>query len=256
MYNYTPGLMRFNPDTDLIAADWPAPAAIRAYTTTRNGGVSEGPYSSLNLADHVADQPEHVEENRRIVCDALGIRQPVWLSQVHGVVVADAATAVHHAAADAIKTNQKQTCCAVLTADCLPLLFCNQQGTVVAAAHAGWRGLAAGVIEATVNAMQQNNQDLLVWLGPAIGPDSFEVGQEVYDAFVTRQAEAASAFVQTDATHFLADLYQLARIRLKAIGVEKVYGGGFCTVADSQRFYSFRRDQTTGRMASMIWIEA
>lgn len=252
----TTGNSQMNTQTDLLWADWPAPGNIRALTTTRSGGVSQGGYSQLNLADHVEDYLLHVEKNRQILSESLSINQPVWLKQVHGVVVIDAAKASHHAEADAIFTNKPETVCAVLTADCLPLLFCNHQASVVAAAHAGWRGLADGVIEATVASMQQKPADIMVWLGPAIGPACFEVGQDVFDAFVQQDHLAEKAFTKTDKEHFLADIYQLARLRLKRLGIEQVYGGGLCTYSDEERFYSFRKNKITGRMASMIWISA
>ncbi len=241
---------------DLLWADWPAPANIKALTTTRSGGVSQGAYSSLNLADHVEDNIEHVKKNRQIISQCLNIQEPVWLKQVHGVQIVDAATASHHAEADAIYSNQSDSVCAVLTADCLPLLFCNQQATKVAAAHAGWRGLASGVIESTVDALQEKAENLMVWLGPAIGPSCFEVGQEVVDTFVAQDKAAIKAFIKTDVEHYLADIYQLARLRLKRLGIEKVYGGGLCTYTDEERFYSFRKNKVSGRMASMIWISS
>lgn len=241
---------------DVLWADWPAPKNIKALTTTRFGGVSLGPYSSLNLADHVDDKLEHVTHNRQIISQSLNIQEPVWLKQVHGTEVADAATVLHHAESDAIFSNQKNQVCAVLTADCLPLLFCNQTASKVAAAHAGWRGLAEGVIEQTVDALQERPDNIMVWLGPAIGANCFEVGQDVYDAFVSQTTEAARAFRKTDAEHYLADIYQLARLRLKNLGIEKVYGGGLCTYTDEDRFYSFRKNNITGRMASMIWISS
>ena len=241
--------------TEFLWADWPAAEKVKALTTTRSGGVSQAGYSSLNLADHVDDKPEYVNQNRKILIESLSIKEPVWLKQVHGIQVVDALSAGHHAEADAIYSNQSDSVCAVLTADCLPLLFCNQQATKVAAAHAGWRGLANGVIEATVSALQENNKDLMVWLGPAIGPECFEVGQEVFDVFISHDPQAASAFSQVDSEHYLADIYQLARLRLNQLGIEKVYGGGLCTYSDEERFYSFRKNKITGRMASMIWLE-
>ncbi|MDH5423673.1 MAG: peptidoglycan editing factor PgeF [Gammaproteobacteria bacterium] len=242
--------------SDFLWADWPAPANVRALTTTRKGGVSQGCYSSLNLADHVEDNPADVKKNRQIVSESLKITEPVWLKQVHGTGVADAATARHHAEADAVFSNRVDSVCAILTADCLPLLFCNQQATKVAAAHAGWRGLANGVIENTVSALQEKSENIMVWLGPAIGPSCFEVGGDVVDAFVSVQADASTAFIKTDATHYLADIYQLARMRLKRLGIERVYGGGLCTYTDEERFFSFRKNKVCGRMASMIWVSS
>lgn len=244
-----------NIETDLLWADWPAPENIRALTTTRTGGVSQGAFQSMNLADHVDDNAEHVKLNREILTAALNIKQPVWLQQVHGINVVDSQTAVHHCKADAVYSNQADEVCNVLTADCLPLLFCNKQGTAVAAAHAGWRGLAEGVIASTVNAMQQKSQDIIVWLGPAIGPDCFEVGQDVFDAFVNKDKNAIKAFTKTDNEHYLADIYYLARLKLNRLGIEQIFGGGLCTYSDEKKFYSFRRNPVTGRMASMIWIE-
>lgn len=240
---------------DFLMADWPAPERIRALTTTRAGGVSQGNYQSMNLADHVDDDIERVKENRQRLCQQFKIAQPVWLKQVHGVNVVNASTARQHAEADAIVSNYAGEICAVMTADCLPLLFCNQSATKVAAAHAGWRGLANGVIEATVEAMQEKTQDLMVWLGPAIGPDCFEVGKDVLDAFVSHDKQASKAFKQQDDSHYLADIYQLARQRLNRLGIDQVFGGGLCTYSDEERFYSFRRNPVTGRMASLIWIE-
>jgi len=217
--------------------------------------VSQGAFQSMNLADHVDDDPESVNKNRDILSAALNIKQPVWLQQVHGINVVDSRTAAHHCKADAVFTNRVGEVCNVLTADCLPLLFCNKQGTVVAAAHAGWRGLAEGVIESTVDAMQHKNQDIMVWLGPAIGPDCFEVGHDVFKAFVNKDKSAIKAFTKTDNEHYLADIYYLARLKLNRLGIEQIYGGGLCTFSDEKKFYSFRRNPVTGRMASMIWIE-
>ncbi len=243
---------------DIIQPDWPAPVNIKALSTTRVGGVSTGPYSSFNLATHVDDLPEHVLQNRQRLRERFHLpAEPVWLNQVHGVAVVDAAVATADAevAADASYTDRRNRVCAVMTADCLPLLFCNRAGTRVAAAHAGWRGLQAGVIEATVAALGETPAQLLVWLGPAIGPDAFEVGDEVRAAFMTELPDSEVAFVASRPGHWLADIYQLARMRLHRLGIESVYGGQFCTYTDAQRFYSYRRDPTTGRMATLIWRE-
>ena len=241
----------------MIHPCWPAPVTVCAVSTTRTGGASQPPYDSLNLASHVGDQGKAVFENRRRLLKQLNLAvEPAWLEQVHGDTVIDAGAVVGVPSADAGYTRQPGAVCAVMTADCLPVLFCDQRGEVVAAAHAGWRGLAAGVLEATVTAMAVPAGSLLAWLGPAIGPDVFEVGEEVRAAFVDRQAEAAVAFHRKDNGQWLADIYQLARLRLASVGVERVYGGGFCTFSDSQRFFSFRRQSTTGRMASLVWIAA
>lgn len=238
-----------------IMPGWPAPAIVRAGTTSRHGGVSLPPYESLNLGDHVGDRPEAVRENRRRLCEQQQLpSEPVWLKQIHGVAVVDAATVQGAPEADASFTSRANVVCAVMTADCLPLLLCNKQGTVVAAAHAGWRGLLDGVIEATVLRMNVKGDDLLVWLGPAIGPTAFEVGDEVRDAFIAHDAAATMAFKPSPQGRWLADIYQLARQRLVRLGVTAVYGGHCCTYSDAERFYSYRRNGVTGRMASLIWI--
>jgi hypothetical protein len=238
---------------EAIRPDWPAPANVRALSTTRRGGVSTGPRASLNLAVHVGDDPRCVEQNRDRL-RALLPAEPLWLAQVHGreVVVAD--RVAPGAVADAAVTRAAGVVCAVQTADCLPVLFCDRAGHVVAAAHAGWRGLAAGVLEATVAAMGVAPGRLLAWLGPAIGPASFEVGAEVRAAFVAHALAAEAAFVPRGGGKFLCDLYLLARQRLAAAGVESVWGGGCDTAGEPDRFFSFRRDRDTGRMASLIWL--
>lgn len=239
---------------DWLTPDWPAPANVRACVTTRGGGVSAAPFDTFNLGDHVDDDPAAVASNRAHLVDMLGC-QPAWLRQVHGIVVAEADPAVV-IEADGNWTATPGIACTAMTADCLPALFCDRAGSRVAAAHAGWRGLAGGVLEATVRALDVAPQELLVWLGPAIGPAAFEVGGEVRDAFVMQHAEAANAFLPSvNAGKFMADIYQLARIRLAAIGVTAVSGGGFCTYSDP-RFYSYRRSTRTGRFASLIWLQS
>jgi len=239
----------------MIYPNWPAAAHVKAVTTTRSGGVSNAPYDSLNLADQVGDAAGAVQENRLSIQHQLHLpRRPVWLNQVHGDTVVDAANSGERPCADASFTDQTQVVCAVLSADCLPVLFCDRRGTRVAAAHAGWRGLAAGVLESTVQALDTAPGRLMAWLGPAIGPGAFAVGGEVRKVFVEQHAEAAGAFLARPHGHWLADLCQLARIRLRASGVTALYGGGFCTFADRQRFYSYRREGVTGRMASLIWM--
>ena len=241
-----------NPSSDWLLPDWPAPASVRACVTTRAGGVSQAPFDGLNLGDHVGDDPAAVAANRARLVEALGCR-PAWLQQVHSpdAVEADPRQVP---TADASWTATPGTACAVLTADCLPALFCDRAGTRVAAAHAGWRGLAGGVLENTVAALGGEPDELLVWLGPAIGPQSFEVGAEVREAFVTRHAEAERAFVPSaNAGKYLADLYSLARIRLAAIGVTALHGGGLDTFSDP-RFFSYRRAARTGRFASLVWL--
>lgn len=235
-----------------LTPDWPAPASVRACVTTREGGVSEAPFDSLNLGDHVDDRPEAVAENRRRLTEHFSI-QPAWLQQVHGIAVVHADPGVV-ATADASWTATPGIACAAMTADCLPALFCNRAGTRVAAAHAGWRGLAAGVLEATLDSLDVPADEVLVWLGPAIGPKAFEVGPEVREVFINQLPEAAEAFVPSNnAGKFMADIFLLARLRLAERGVTAVYGGGFCTVTDP-RFFSYRRASRTGRFASLVWL--
>lgn len=237
-----------------LQADWPAPPGVHAFTTLRGGGVSTGSFASLNPASHVGDGLLHVLENRRRISEMLQLpNEPVWLEQVHGVrtVQADAVQGLERA--DAAFTAVKGVVCAVLTADCLPVLLCTQSGTAVAAAHAGWRGLLDGVVESTVAAMP--NEPLYAWLGPAIGPQCFEVGDEVRTAFINKASIFAEAFVAKDNGKWLADIYRLGRLTLQQLGVYAIYGGEYCTVSDRQRFFSYRRDGQTGRMASLIWLE-
>jgi len=237
-----------------LVPDWPAPPNIHAATTLRSGGVSQGPYFSLNPAAHVSDDSERVRQNRKIIREMLDLpAEPVWLDQIHSnrAVKAEKTTSLQQA--DASYTNESGVVCAVMTADCLPLLVCSTDGAQVGAIHAGWRGLLAGVISNTVVAMQQQN--LLVWLGPAIGPDCFEVGAEVCDVFLEKSAKFDNAFKKQSNGKWLADIYQLARIELAALGIANVYGGTNCTVTEHERFYSYRRDTQTGRMATLIWRE-
>ncbi len=242
---------------NLIWADWPAPASVKAVTTTRIGGVSLAPYHQLNLGDHVGDDPVNVATNRQRLLTHLNLQQPAqWLKQVHGSQVIEAQSDSIVREADALFTRDQGVACVIMTADCLPVFFTNSDGSQVAAAHAGWRGLVSGVLEATV-ATFENSNSLYAWLGPAIGPEVFEVGQEVYDAFVADMPEAETAFKvsPSHSERWLADIYQLARLRLQRVGVTAIYGGGFCTFSDPDRFYSYRREAVTGRMASLIWIE-
>jgi YfiH family protein len=236
-----------------IRPDWPAPANVRALMTTRVGGVSGGPWASLNLGDHVGDDPAHVAANRVLLRGALP-GEPGWLRQVHGARVVE--TGGDDIEADARFSRTPGQVCAVLTADCLPVLFCDHTGRVVAAAHAGWRGLAGGVLEATVAAMAVPPDDILAWLGAAIGPYAFEVGDDVRAAFLAQHSETAAAFAPQGAPgKWLADLYALARIRLARAGVTAVYGGGRCTFSEADAFFSYRRDGVTGRMAALVWLD-
>lgn len=238
---------------EYIRPQWPAPASVRACSTTRIGGVSQGPWAGLNLGGHVGDDPQTVTENRARLARELGLpREPQWLSQVHGTQVCLPDRPL--ACADACFDDRPGQVCAVLTADCLPVLFCNVAGTRVAAAHAGWRGLLAGVLEQTVAAFDDRPQDVVAWLGPAIGPQAFEVGEEVRAGFVADSAASARHFRPHGDDRWLADLYGLARDCLAGAGIEQVSGGGLCTFGDPGRFFSYRRDGVTGRMASLIWL--
>lgn len=264
-----------------IVPDWPAPAKVRAMSTTRLGGVSTGVYASLNLGLHVGDVVESVAENRQRLRAELDLhKEPHWLKQTHsahvatighlkntlspaavgergrvrGSAQATQAGNLDATAADAAITQSTDEVCAIMTADCLPVLFCDRAGTTVAAAHAGWRGLAAGVLEATVAAMQTPAEDILVWLGPAIGAQAYEVGDEVRAALMQAQPLAEQAFESAGTDKWLCDLYLLASQRLRHTGIRYIYGGGFCTYTDRKRFYSYRRDGECGRMATLIWL--
>lgn len=239
-----------------IFPDWPAPAQVRAVSTTRLGGVSLSPYDSLNLGAHVGDNPAAVAANRQRLRRLLGLpTEPAWLNQVHGnTVVAVERHADPAVEADAVYTGEPGRVCVVMTADCLPVLLCDRAGTGVAAIHAGWRGLRAGVIEAALARMACPPEQLLAWLGPAIGPKRFEVGEEVRQAFLSLDRENAACFRPSITGRWLADIYALARRQLHTLGVSAVYGGDWCTFTDSQRFFSYRRDGCTGRMASLIWL--
>ncbi len=252
---------------DLLASfiipNWPAPANVKALQTTRIGGISQAPYASLNLAAHVGDHRVAVAHNRQLLNQYLP-SEPVWINQIHGIKAIDAATAGGVQAADAAYTAKANVVCVTMTADCLPVLLCDEAGTVVAAIHAGWKGLLDGVIENTINTMQAasrtatnqalNTQHLMAWLGPAIGPQAFEVGSEVRATFIAVDANATLAFKALGPNKWLCDLFLLARQRLNTLGVTQIYGGNLCTYTDATRFYSYRRDHVTGRMASLIWL--
>jgi len=239
----------------LIKPDWPAPAHVQAFTTTRLGGTSQPPFDSLNLGAHVNDAISSVNENRHIIEQSTAMpASPLWLEQTHSTKVITSQTWQPGIEADAIYSNETGQVCTVLTADCLPLLLCDHTGQQIAAIHAGWRGLLSGVIENTLPYFNGENKNILVWLGPAIGPNQFEVGTEVYQAFVNKHQQAANAFIQTDADHYLANIYLLARQRLAQLGIHAVYGGEHCTVTDAEQFFSYRRDGVCGRMASVIWL--
>lgn len=253
------------PGPAVLIPDWPGmPSRVAALSTLRGGGVSRAAYDDgaggggLNLATHVGDDPGAVAQNRARL-RALLPAEPAWLTQVHGNVVVDAAQVQGAPAADASIAVGPGAVCLIQTADCLPVLFCDAQGSVVGAAHAGWRGLAAGVLENTVAAMRAAGaRDILAWLGPAIGPACFEVGEDVRQAFIADDAEANAAFLPNINAFgkYFADIYFLARLRLRHQGIDKISGGGYCTVTEAARFYSYRRDGTTGRMASLVWLQA
>ncbi|RPI14011.1 MAG: peptidoglycan editing factor PgeF [Lysobacterales bacterium] len=239
----------------MIQADWPAPPHVRVVSTTRPGGVSVGAYASFNLAAHVGDEPAHVERNRRALRAAAGLpAEPLWLEQVHGTAVARHGPAGAVPRADAAVSFEQSEVCAVMTADCLPVVFTDRVGSCVAVAHAGWRGLQAGVLEATFTALTARPEDVLAWLGPAIGPGAFEVGAEVRAAFVGRLPGSDAHFQFNAAGRYQADLYALARLALAGAGVTAVYGGGWCTASAPETFFSFRRDGVTGRMATLAWL--
>jgi len=241
--------------TKLIVPEWAMPKGVAACSSTRIGGVSEGAWESLNLGAHCGDNLDHVEENRQRMFAAGRLpSKPVWLEQVHGSDVLKL-TGEPYASkrADASYSNTPGTVCAVMTADCLPVLFCNTAGTEVAAAHAGWRGLCAGVLEETVACFADSADNIVAWLGPAIGPQAFEVGPEVRAAFIEKDPQAERAF-HPAGDKFMADIYLLARQRLMNVGVNQIYGGDRCTFTETGDFFSYRRDKTTGRMASFIWL--
>ena len=235
-----------------ISPDWPAPANIHALTTLRMGGVSRGDYQSFNLAEHVGDQLERVTSNRQQLREQLKLNnEPKWLNQTHSsdIVCADQLTQL--VSADASYTDKQQCVCVVLTADCLPILLCDTQGETVAAIHGGWRGLLDGILENSIAKLP--NTELMAWLGPAIGPQCFEVGAEVHQAFVNKNSLLTEAFVLQNNHKYLANIYLLARLILNKAGVKQVYGGNFCTVTERERFFSYRREGNTGRMATLIW---
>jgi YfiH family protein len=239
-----------------LVPEWPAPARVRAFVTTRAGGVSAGEYASMNLGTRSGDDAQNVARNRLIVRERLP-SAPRWMAQVHGAGVADLDRLAEDetATADAATTGLPRRVGVVLTADCMPLFLCDAGGTRVGVAHAGWRGMAAGVIEATVSALGAGPADIMAWMGPAIGPSAFEVGPEVREAFVAVDARAGEAFVAHKPGKYLADLYALARLRLARAGVTRIHGGGFCTFRDAARFFSYRRQPKSGRMGAFIWME-
>lgn len=243
-------------ELNFIIPNWPAPANVKALQTTRDGGVSQAPYASLNLGEHVNDDVIKVARNRQLLSPYLP-SEPVWVNQVHGIEVIDAAHSTYLQNADASYTTKPNVVCVTMTADCLPVLLCDKAGTIVAAVHAGWRGLCDGVIETAVNKMQVSPNEILAWLGPAIGRNVFEVGDDVRQQFIQQDHRAEQAF-KAHGNKWLCDMYSIAKQRLNNIGVTQIYGASvnedFCTYTDESQFFSFRRDNVTGRMASLIWL--
>ncbi len=245
---------------DLVRPDWPVLPFVRAAMSTRIGGVSTAPCDTLNTGTHVGDDPAAVAENRRRLRQALQLEaEPAWLDQVHGTTVADLDATPRTGTpsrADAAITRKPGTACAIQVADCMPVLLAASDASVIGAAHAGWRGLAGGVLEATIKAMQADPANLDAWMGPTISQRHFEVGDEVRAAFVATDPNAAAAFERNERQRWQCDLYALARLRLAAAGVRHIYGGGWCTYEDRDRFFSFRRDGRCGRMAALIWLSS
>ncbi|TDB48267.1 purine nucleoside phosphorylase YfiH [Photorhabdus luminescens] len=241
--------------TALIFPNWPQPTAVKACSSTRLGGMSLSPYDSLNLGKHVGDKPDAVEQNRHILAKMAELPQsPIWLEQVHGTrVVRLDGQPLEDNKADAVYTNIPGQVCAVMTADCLPVLFCSSAGDEVAAAHAGWRGLCAGVLENTIAQFKAKPNQIQAWLGPAIGAKKFEVGNEVLQAFTLQHADLSQAFIPVG-EKYLADIYLLAKLKLQSVGVKAIFGGNECTVSNKEKFFSYRRDGITGRMATLIWL--
>ncbi|AUI65425.1 MULTISPECIES: peptidoglycan editing factor PgeF [Glaesserella] len=239
-----------------ILPNWSVPDFVHAFTTTREGGVSQAPFDSFNLGDHVSDDPKSVQANREILHEQGNLPHfPIYLTQTHSTRVIRLPYAGDNLEADAVYTNQANQVCLVMTADCLPALFCSKDGREVAAAHAGWRGLCDGVLEATVAEFECDPADISVWLGPAIGPTAFQVGEDVIEQFAAVDPQAREAFVPDELINgkFLGDLYQIARQRLNKLGITDISGGDYCTYCDAEQFFSYRRDNVTGRMATLIW---
>lgn len=239
-----------------LIPDWPAPKQIQSCVTLRQGGHSKGNFSSFNLGENCGDEPEALAANRQQLNEDWGwSHSPQWLKQVHGIQVVTSSSDGVVREGDASWTDSKGLPCVVTTADCLPVIFCNQEGTCVAAAHAGWKGLAGGVLESTIAAMKCEPESIMAWMGPAISQKHFEVGPEVRQAFIDHDSQAAQAFIPGQGDRWYGDLYQLAKQRLQAAGVSELYGGGFCTYDESDRWFSYRRDgKESGRLATLIWI--
>ncbi len=240
----------------IIIPEWPAPNNIKAFSSTRIGGVSPPPYDALNLSDDVGDDPDLVNKNRCRIAKFTALPEyPRWLKQMHGTNVINSSDWHKKCKADAIISRQANHVCAIMTADCLPILLCDRYDNTIAAIHAGWRGLAAGILEKAAAEFISKRQDIIAWLGPAIGPSQFEVGTDTYKVFYQHSSKASLAFQATSANSYLANIYLLAKQRLHSVGITAIFGGSFCTATDSQRFFSYRRNSKTGRMATMIWHE-
>jgi YfiH family protein len=240
---------------EFIYPDWPAPENVKALTTTRIGGYSAAPFDSFNLSMRSGDNIEHVKRNRALLVESAKLpAEPMWLRQVHGNRVVDAADSALYTEADGSYAERSGIVCAVLTADCCPVFLCDRYGKRVAVLHCGWRGIARGLIEQGIAQLRLPATELLAWLGPAIGPDSFEVGDDVYDAFIAHDRGAVAAFTKKENGRWLADIYALVRQRLQALGVTQISGARHCTVLERQRFFSYRRDRVCGHMASLIWM--
>lgn len=240
---------------NILTPDWPVPKHIKAFTTTRLNGFSNDPYASFNLGDHVGDNHEHVLQNRDSLKKILNLpAEPLWLNQTHSTDIFNVDHDIKPQNADGSYTASKNIVCAVLTADCLPILLCDQSGRQIAAVHAGWRGLAAGVIESALNCFNHSDEKIIAWIGPAIGQTFYEVGDDVRDKFLEINADFAKGFQPYKQSKWLANMNLLARQRLEKAGVSAIYGGNLCTFSDAERFFSFRREGKTGRMASLIWI--
>lgn len=241
-----------------IYPNWQAPKNIKAFTTVRTGGVSQAPFDSFNLGDHVGDLPEDVRQNRALLVEKFGLpHSPLFLTQTHSTTVIELPYVAEKVEADAVYTKHTNQVCLVMTADCLPVIFCNKDGSEVAAAHAGWRGLCDGILEETVAKFQSPASEIMVWLGPAIGPTAFQVGEEVVEQFCAFDPNAKAAFTPdcTSSGKFLGNLYQLAIQRLNKLGIQAISGGEHCTYTEQDKFFSYRREGKTGRMATLIWIE-
>lgn len=239
-----------------ISPNWNIPPHIHAFTTVRTGGVSQPPFDSFNLGDHVNDNPEHVATNRALLVENFHLPQaPLFLTQTHSTKVIRLPYEGTPLEADAVYTNQPNQVCLVMTADCLPVLFVSQDGKEIAAAHAGWRGLCDGVLEATVAEFECEPSQISAWLGPAIGPKAFQVESEVIEQFCAFDAQAKDAFIEDSSASgkFLGNLYQIAKQRLNKLGIVNISGGEYCTYTEKERFFSYRRDKQTGRMATLIW---